>query len=664
MNFLITSILASVVALTSPDGRMKADVSARDGRVEYTLSCDGKTLIAPSEISMSLQDGTKIPSGRLRSTARRSVDNTFATPLYRKSSVHEKYNELTLDFQGSKIVMRLYDDAFAWRFVCGKRAPYRVLSEQAEFNFPADWMTYATYTHKHEDEGLEAQYCDDFENVYAHVPLSGLDRSHFITLPMMVEGPDGIKMVITESDLVSYPGLFLYPGVKENSLSGRNAPVPDKLVVGGHNNLQELVESRHDYIASCDGSARTFPWRVVCVSREDRQMADNDAVYALAGAAAPGEDFSWVKPGRVAWEWLNNWGLKGMDFTPGVNTRTYECYADFAAAHGLEYIILDEGWAVKYKNDLMEVVPELDLQHVIDYAAQRNVGVILWAGHYPFARDMENVCRHYSAMGVKGFKVDFMDRDDQLVEDFMLKAAATCAKYHMLVDFHGTHKPVGLQRRYPNIVNQEGIFGMEQMRKKGLPQYDMVTTDVIIPFVRYVAGFADYTPGLMRNASACNFRPVLTEPMSQGTRCRQLAQYVVYDAPLNMLSDSPSNYEKESDCLEFISAVPTVWDETRVLDGKVGEYIVTARRKGDTWYVGAMTSWEQRDITVDFSALCGGGYVADCYVDGCKAASIASDYRRISCSGSEPLKVHLAPGGGFAAIVSASSASDRILGKD
>ena len=319
----------------------------------------------------------------------------------------------------------------------------------------------------------------------------------------------------------------------------------------------------------------------------------------------------------------------------------------------MEYVILDEGWSVKYANDLMQVVPDIDIEEIISYAASRGVGIILWAGHYPFAKDMERVCAHYSKMGIKGFKVDFMNRDDQLVEDFMRRAAEVCANHHLLIDFHGTHKPVGLQREYPNVINCEGIFGMEQMRGKTLPDYDMVKTDVIFPYVRYVAGFADYTPGLMRNASKVNHRPVSTEPMSQGTRCRQLAQYVIYDAPLNMLADSPSNYEKEAECLEFIAAVPTVWDETQIIGGSVGKYIITARRKADTWYIGAMTDWNTRDVEIDLGALVGGKWTADCYMDGNIAGKIASDYRRRTLEGERSLKVHMASGGGFAAIVKA-----------
>jgi len=651
MSCLLVFLLTAITSLLSPDGRLKVGIVFGENRVEYTLSCDDKVLVAPSEISMTLSDGNFFPSGEVRSVRRKSINRSIPAPLYRKGHIQDVYNELTLVYNGCCVVFRLFDNAFAWRFEAKKRSPYKVIAEQTSFNFSEDWKAYAAYTHKYPESGLESQFCDDFENMYAHVRLSELDGGHLITTPLMVEGPDDIKMVITESDLVSYPGMFLYNEKGDCSLVGKNARVPDKVEIGGHNNLQEMVVSRHDYIAQCDGSKRNFPWRVICVSHEDRQMADNDAVYCLAFDCKNPRQYSWVKPGKVAWDWWNAWNLQGVNFTPGINTQTYKYFVDFAAAYNLEYIMLDEGWSQYGKNDLFKVIPELNLEEIIQYADSKGVGVFLWAGYYPFKKDMEAVCKHYSSMGVKGFKVDFFDRDDQTVEDFMMDAAKTCAKYKLMLNFHGTHKPTGIQRRYPNIINQEGIFGLEQMRKREYPQYDMVTFDVQIPYIRYVAGFADYTPGAMRNFTSETFRPSKLEPGSQGTRARELAKYIVFDAPLNMLCDSPTAYEAEPECMYFLSAVPTVWDETRVLEGKVGEYIVTARRKGNTWYIGAMTNWKERDIIINLTELCGNNARAIVWQDGPDAEKNAADFRKVEMDAIATLAVHLSAGGGFAAIL-------------
>ena len=465
----------------------------------------------------------------------------------------------------------------------------------------------------------------------------------------MVDGPDGKKIVIAEADLMDYPGLYLYNSNADSALESRFAPYPDEVKQGGHNNLQMEVQTRKPYIAECEGET-SFPWRIVAVSENDVQMADNDMVYRLATPADPAADWSWVKPGKVAWEWWNAWNLRGVDFYTGVNNDTYKYYIDFASKNGVEYVILDEGWAVNLKADLFQVVPEINLEELVEYATERNVGLILWAGYWAFDRDMEKVCEHYSKMGIKGFKIDFMDRDDQVMVDFHRRAAETAARYRMMVDFHGTYKPTGLHRTYPNVVNYEGVHGLEQM-KWSPASVDQVTYDVTVPYIRMMAGPMDYTQGAMRNSTRDNYAPVNTEPMSQGTRCRQLAEYVVFDSPLNMLCDSPSNYMDEPECTAFIASVPTVWDETRGLDGKVGEYIAMARRSGDEWYVGAMTDWSARELVFDLSFLPEGEYKVVVYKDGVNAYRIASDFKteEISLPADRKLTAVMAPGGGFAA---------------
>ena len=464
------------------------------------------------------------------------------------------------------------------------------------------------------------------------------------TSSLKVEAPEGWT---TETDLENYPGLYLTnAGAAKNGLKGVFAPCPEKLEQGGHNNLQMLVRERKDHIAEIN-APRTFPWRVAIVGT-DTDLAASDLSFLLA-APSKIDDTSWIKPGKVAWEWWNDWNISDVDFRAGINTETYKYYIDFAAEKGIEYVILDEGWAVNKQADLMQVVPEIDLPEIVNYGQQKGVGIILWAGYWAFDRDLENVCKHYSEMGVKGFKVDFMDRDDQQMTAFNYRAAATAARYGLILDLHGTHKPAGLNRTWPNVLNFEGVHGLEQM-KWSPESVDQMKYDVTIPFIRQAAGPMDYTQGAMRNATRNNYRPVNSEPMSQGTRCHQLALYVVLDSPLNMLCDSPTAYLHEKECTEFIAAIPTVWDETRILGGRLGEYIVTARRKGSTWYVGGITDWTPRDVEIDLAPLGIDATVeATIFRDGANADRKASDYRRASIriDTSKPLTVHLAPGGGF-----------------
>ena len=659
MNRLITALMTLLITaaayaapknyeLSSPDGRLKVTVQAGDG-LSYSIVHGDDQIMKDSHIGMYMTDGTVFGGVQpVRKVSRRSVSQTIPAVMYKKALVKDEFNEITLKFKNFSLIFRAYDDGAAYRFVSHLKGQYNVELEMADFGFPQDWNMWAAYVCQH-TETLESQYYNSFENQYSYTPLSDWNKDRLAFLPLMVDGPSGKKIVITEADLMNYPGMYLYNRDEDASLEARFAPYPKEVKQGGHNNLQMEVQSREPYIARCEG-AEEFPWRVIAVSENDVQMADNDMVYRLATPSDPAADWSWVKPGKVAWDWWNAWNLYGVDFRAGINNETYEYYIDFASRHGIEYVILDEGWAVNMQADLFQVIPEIDLERLVKFAAERNVGLILWAGYWAFERDMEKVCEHYSKMGIKGFKIDFMDRDDQIMVDFHRRAAETAARYGMMVDFHGTYKPTGLHRTYPNVVNYEGVHGLEQMKWSD-ESVDQVTYDVTVPYIRMMAGPMDYTQGAMRNAARGNYRPVNSEAMSQGTRCRQLAEYVIFDSPLNMLCDSPSNYMKEKECTDFIATVPEIWDETRGLDGKVGEYVAIARRNGQVWYVGAMTDWSARELTLDLGFLPEGEYVVELFRDGVNADRAACDYRKetVDLPADRKIAVIMAPGGGWTA---------------
>ncbi len=635
--------------LTSPDGDLKLCVSAGEN-ITYTLVHGDDTMIAESPLSMTLEDGTGYGVEPGRAVCRKnSVSREIRAMLYKRSVIKDEFNEMTLSFKKFDLIFRAYDEGMAYRFVSKSKVPFNVVSEQAEFHFPSDSRAFVPYVRSFEDKGFEQQFFNSFENLYAHINLSQWDSRRLAFMPLVVEAAGGKKICITESDLQNYPGMFLNNPDGGTTLKGVFAPVQDEVCDGGYANLQVEVKSRKPYIAEC-GPGEVFPWRVIVVAGKDAELADNDMVYKLAEPASVDIDFSWVKPGKVAWEWWNDSNLYGVDFETGVNNETYEYYIDFASRHGIEYVILDDGWSVRGAADLMQIVPEIDLKRLVRYADERNVGLILWAGYRAFDKDMENVCKYFSGLGIKGFKIDFMDRDDQQTVQFHRRAAETAAKYHLMLDFHGTYKPTGLNRTWPNVVNYEGVHGLEQM-KWSIPDIDQVTYDVTIPFIRMLAGPMDYTQGAMRNASKGNYFPVNSEPMSQGTRCRQLAEYVVFEAPVTMLCDSPSNYMREQECLDFIAGVPEVWDETVALDGKISEYVVIARRSADVWYVGGMTDWTARSLDIDLSFLGDGRYEIELYRDGANASRAARDYKLeiLPVPDSRKLTVPMAPGGGFAA---------------
>ncbi len=643
------AVCAKEYAVVSPDGKLKISVRVGDV-VEYAVSHEATQVLSFSPVSMTLATGELLGANpRVRKARTVAIDERIASPFYIRSEVINRCNELTLEFKGDySIVFRAYDDGAAYRFVTAKKGEITIASEQVELNIPGDPKAYVAYVNTNADT-FEQQFKNSFEQPYFYDNLTKLNPNKLKILPLLVELPGGKKFCFTEADLEEYPGLFLNNDTTRSVLRGINAPYPKTEVQGGHNKLQMLVTEREGFIARTQGT-RSFPWRVFAVSVSDRQLAACDIVYRLASPSRIA-DVSWIKPGKVAWEWWNDWGLTGVDFKAGINNDTYKYYIDFASANGIEYVILDEGWSVRYECDLLQVVPEIDVKMLVDYAAERNVDIILWAGYHAFEKDMERVVRHYSEMGVKGFKIDFMDRDDQKMVAFTYRAAAVCAQYKMLVDLHGIYKPTGLLRTYPNVLNYEGVNGLEQL-KWADREYDMVRYDVSIPFIRMVAGPMDYTQGAMRNAVKSSYHSVYSEPMSQGTRVHQLAEYVVFDSPINMMCDSPSNYMKESECTGFIAGVPTVWDETVPLDGRVGEYVALARRKGDVWYVGALTNWSSRSLTLDLSFLEEGtSYKAELFTDGANADKHGTDYKKTVAGvpSDRRLTVFMQPGGGFAA---------------
>ncbi|MBQ8959080.1 MAG: glycoside hydrolase family 97 protein [Bacteroidales bacterium] len=638
--------------LQSPDGRITVTVEAGE-QLTYSVMHGNTCVLAPSAIGMTV-DHYRTPLGTnpvVKNAKTRTVDQIVQAPFYKRAEIKERYEELTLSFKSNyKVVFRAYDEGVAYRFVTDLKKEIIIENETADFNFDEDYMAWIPYVNARKNEGnfIQQQFFNSFENTYTRTPLSQMETDRLVFLPAMVELKDGKKVVVTEADLEDYPGLYIRNSLGLKNLHAYHAGYPKTEEQGGHNNLQYVVKERERFIAKVNGK-RTFPWRCLIISENDKDLADSDLVYLLASPIRV-EDVSWIQPGKVAWDWWNAWNIYGVDFKAGINNDTYKYYIDFASQYGIEYVILDEGWAVNKQADLFQVVPEIDLQELVNYGKERNVGLVLWAGYAAIDKDMERVCQHYSEMGIRGFKVDFMDRDDQKVVDFYYRMAATAAKYHLFVDFHGAYKPTGLSRTYPNVLNYEGVYGLEQAKWDN--ESDLVTNEVTIPFIRMVAGPVDYTQGAMKNAQKHNFAAIYTEPMSQGTRCRQLAEYVIFESPFNMLCDSPSNYLKEDECTQFIANAPTTWDETIVLDGKVGEYLVIARRKDFRWYIGAITNWEERDIKIDLSVLPNfGAKSGHIFRDGPNANRVAKDYVSETAQVMDnQLKVHLAKGGGMVVV--------------
>ena len=632
--------------LSSPDGNTLVTVSS-GAKLAWKAIHDHQEIIQSSTVSLHLANHLVLGENNTVLSSKKEIINEQIIALnYKKDTILNSCNQLTIYFKGNyAIQFRAYNEGIAYRFITSKTGNIIIENEEANFNFTHNCRTFIPYANGSREKDKFEQ---SFEAVYDEPLLSEIQKDSLIILPLLVDLGNHKKAVITEADLEDYPGMYITANpATANGLKAVFAPYPAGEKIGGYHTLNYVSTGRLPYIASTGGS-RTFPWRILVISDADKDLANNDMVQKLASPSRI-SNTSWIKPGKVAWDWWNDWNITHVDFKSGINTETYKYYSDFASANQLEYLILDEGWSLH--NDLLHINPQINLGELVSYANQKHVGLILWSSVIGMDINTDSVLSKYAAMGIKGFKVDFFDRDDQLMVDRIYTIAAKAAAHQMLLDLHGMYKPTGIQRTFPNILNFEGVKGMENVKWSSnlkVPAYD-----VSIPFIRMLAGPMDYTPGAMRNATSTFFRPNNALPMSQGTRCHQMAMYTVFEAPLQMLADNPTIYTKEQECTSFISKVPTVFNETVALDGQVGAFIAIARRKENNWFVGAMTNWTARVTDIRFSFLGEGNYEAEVFKDGINADKDATDYKKeiIQVNRNTILSVKMAPGGGWTARV-------------
>jgi len=621
--------------LRSPDNRIEVRIRT-SGQIRYDVILNGAAVLENSTISLDV-DHKKLGMDPKVIDSKKNSHDEMVEPVVRQkfARIRDHYNELRLTFDGGySVVFRTYNEGVGYRFETAlPQKEIKVYGEEGSFKFAANYVVYYPQ---------EDSFYSHNERRYLPQHLSEISPEYIATLPAVVDVRGGAKLAIAESDVEDYPGLWLHGDAPEFALSATFPPYPIKEVQTSDRDYKPVETA--DYIAATSGT-RTFPWRVIGVANNDGELLTNEIVYLLE-RPSQFQDTSWIKPGKVAWDWWNDWNIDGVSFHAGINTKTYEYYVDFASKYGIPYIILDDGW---YKlGNLLEVTPELNMNELTAYARQKNVGLILWASWKTLDDELIPALDQFEKWGVKGIKVDFMQRSDQIMMNYYAKVCREAAKRHMLVDFHGDQKPATMMHTWPNLINTEGVRGMEWSKWswESEPKHN-----VTLPFTRMFLGPMDYTPGAMRNATKSTFAPINHQPMAMGTRCHQLAMYVVYDAPLQMLSDSPSNYLREPETMEFLGAVPTTWDDTRVLDARIAEYVLVARKNGRDWYVGGMSDWDARDLDIDFSFLPEGNFTLDAYQDGVNADRNASDYKKTTTqvNRTTKLKIHLAPGGGWAA---------------
>jgi alpha-glucosidase len=632
-----TFLSAQKFELTSPDTGIKLIVNINEN-ISFSVLFKDEVIIENSSIDLSLEGLPALGKSAKVKKVIESQSNSILTPvIHQKSStIRDVYNELSIFFLANyELTFRVYDDGVAYRFSTSLKKDVIVSNESLNLRFSGSTACFFPE---------ESSMISHYERLYKHIKLDTLKESVFCSLPVLMNVND-VHVLVTESDVYDYPCMFMHG----TNMNGLDAVFPNYVTeakpMSGFEDRKQVLTSA-GYIAKTSG-IRDYPWRVIVITNDDRQLVESTLVYQLASPLKI-SDTDWILPGKVAWDWYNANNICGVDFPAGINTDTYKYYIDFASEYGLEYVILDEGWS-KATTQIQECNPDINVKELVEYGKEKNVGIILWTLWGPLDNDLSTL-ELYESWGVKGIKVDFMQRADQYMVNFYERVATEAAKRHLLVDFHGSFKPSGLRRAYPNVLTYEGVKGNENNKWS----HDITPEhNVTLPFIRMVAGPMDFTPGAMINATADNHRISFNRPMSLGTRCHQVAMYVVYESPLQMLCESPSTYYKEETTTKFISKIPTVWDEAIVLDAKVADYILIARRKDDIWYLGAMTDWTPRELEIDFSFLEEGKYTMEMMSDGFNTDRFAQDYRyeTMEIDNVSSKKIKLASGGGWAAII-------------
>lgn len=626
-------VSAKDYTLCSPSLNNKVIVSSTDEGISLDVFRGETKLFSCPSPSISVNGCLWNGTAALKSVKRRSVDNMLPYAVQRKSAViRENYNQLTFVYRDYDFVVRAYDDGVAYRFVGKADRDGVVDTEHISYVFEPECMSYTLLT-----KDLQ----NWFEEDYTLSSLKDLPEDMFSIMPVMVE-TGGCSVLLAEADLRNYSGSYLRPTGR--GFEGVLANYPSREEYFDGTNKLYAVE-RYPYIVKCSLD-RSFPWRVAGIFDSDASILASDLVWLLSEKTVG--DYSWIRPGKVLWDWWNNNNIYGVDFKAGINTETYMYMVDYAARHGIEYILIDEGWSGK--DDLLYINPETDIPAVCSYAEKKGVGVCLWAKWINIDRQLNEAFEMMSGWGVKGVKIDFMDRNDARMVDFYERVAQKAAECRMLLDFHGSYPPEGMRARYPNIMTREGVVGLEYNKwsDRCTPVHQL-----IIPYLRQWAGPMDFTPGAMLNVQPELFRINNVEPMGQGTRCHQLAMYIVYESPLQMLSDSPSKYDENPECLDFLKTVPAVWDETVPLWGEIGHNIAVARRSGDRWFVGAMSAGSEEEASVDLSFLPEGVYDVTVYVDGINASKNAKDYRkmRVVLKNGQTFPFRFASNGGMVAVI-------------
>lgn len=638
---LVNICFGQTKELNSPNSRIKIKAEIKNG-LHYSVYFDSKLIVSPSEIDLTLQGKKTLrTNATLKKASLKQIRETIIPGVAEKRKlIPDNYNELTLLFKQSfAVIFRAYDDGVAYRFQTMFKDSVVIEDETAVFNFPENHSVYYPEVVKRQDADI---FHTSFEEPYKFKTLDSIGESNTLFNPVLVYPKQSPRLLITESDIEDYPGMFL-TGNNRQQLKGKFAPYPlkEKMTEGGYQ--QYLVTERAEYIAKTKGT-RKYPWRVIAIAEQDKDLPGNDIVYRLASPSRIG-DASWVHPGKGTDEWIIGTNVFNVPFLSGVNTNLYKYYIDFAKRFGFDRIMMDAGWSDT--KDLFKIDPNINMNEITAYAKEKGIKISMWTLALTLDAQLEAALQQFQKWGVDFIMTDFMDRDDQKMVNFYYRVAEACARYKIMIMYHGAYKPAGFGRTFPNAITRESVLGSEYNVWSDKPTPDH---NLMLPFIRMVAGPMDYEPGILDNATKKTFRPIEEKVMSAGTRCHQLAMFVVYESPMQIFSGNPSQGFMEPAFMELLGSIPTVWDETKIINGKVGEYIITARKKGDDWYIGSMSNWQPRELKLSLDFLDNATeYNAVICEDGINADRYASDYKmsETKLTNKDAVTIKLAPGGGF-----------------
>jgi alpha-glucosidase len=630
------SVLAQKYGLNSPDGKLTAAIEIDNG-IYVALVKGRNSVFRLADISLQTRYvALQNDEFKVQKVTRNSVNEIVKPEIRDKAaSFTDNYNEMEIRFRNNNaITFRLFNEGLAYRLSTSSKDSLTILRENLDLYFETgDSAWYQS------SETFNSAY----ETPYVHSKLSEIVKDKLCSLPLLVEKSNGLFIMITEADLYNYPGLWL-KGTGKAQLSATGPQYPGTLTTTGSAYVRNQVATTYDYIARVNGT-RTYPWRIFAVAEDEKKLISNSMVYLLASPCTI-KDISWIKPGVAMFDWWAKDNIYGVDFKAGINTETAKYFIDFCAAHGFRYFLFDDGWSSG--DDLLKTVPGLDMAEVTAYGRSKGVDIMLWMVWHTLQRQWDQAFNQFEKWGIKGIKVDFMNRDDQSMVRFYESVAREAAERKLIVDFHGAYKPCGLSRKYPNVLTREALIEYEF---NGWTNYDDPVHHNLLPYIRMFAGPMDYIPATMRNSTKDDFRPVGDYPMGQGTRAHSIALFVILNSPLTMLPDSPSDYSREKDCTDFLAKIPVVWDDTRLLQGKIAGYTILARRSGDEWFIGAITNWSGRSVDLETTFLEPGKYRLEAVEDGINAGKRAEDYKKVErdFQAGDTLKLKMASGGGWVA---------------